>query len=247
MPVAPSAPIAPPFSRATASTLAMNSRCSRCALLTSATVGAAIAASRAISPTWFMPSSITRRGRRGRRRNRVSGTPMSLLKLPCVANAASPCQARKIDAIICVTVVLPLLPVTATSGIAKRRRQRGGEVAERGRVSATSGRAAPASSRPRSASAATAPAALACGEKRVRVEALAAQGDEEVARREAARVAVDARERVVALPTRRAPGSAARLAEGRHRRRCARVQPAGERVAAWRASANGSFAPPTSW
>ena len=38
---------------------------------------------------------------------------MSLLKLPWVASAASPFQARRIDAIICVTVVLPLLPVTA--------------------------------------------------------------------------------------------------------------------------------------
>ncbi len=37
----------------------MNSRCSRCALLTSTTPGAAIAARRAISPGWFMPSSIT--------------------------------------------------------------------------------------------------------------------------------------------------------------------------------------------
>jgi hypothetical protein len=46
---------------------------------------------------------------------RVSGTPMSLLRLPWVASAASPCQARRMDAIICVTVVLPLLPVTLQS------------------------------------------------------------------------------------------------------------------------------------
>ena len=45
MPSAPSASIAAPFSRATASTLAMNSRCSRCALLTRVTVGRAIVAS----------------------------------------------------------------------------------------------------------------------------------------------------------------------------------------------------------
>jgi len=48
-----------PFSRATASTVAMNSWCSRCALLTSATVGAARGASQPISPGWFMPSSTT--------------------------------------------------------------------------------------------------------------------------------------------------------------------------------------------
>ena len=58
-PSAGSAAITLPFSRATASTLAMNSWCSRCALLTSATVGAAMAASWAISPGWFMPSSTT--------------------------------------------------------------------------------------------------------------------------------------------------------------------------------------------
>jgi hypothetical protein len=65
----------------------MNSWCSRCALLTSATVGCAMAASVAISPGWFMPSSTTRRGAcaGARRRSSVSGTPMSLLKLPCVA------------------------------------------------------------------------------------------------------------------------------------------------------------------
>jgi hypothetical protein len=48
-----------PFSRATASTVCMNSWCSRWALLTRATVGAAMAARRAISPGWFMPSSTT--------------------------------------------------------------------------------------------------------------------------------------------------------------------------------------------
>ena len=58
-----------------------------------------------------------------RRRSSVSGTPMSLLRLPCVEKAASASQARRIEAIICVTVVLPLLPVTAISGSWKRRRQ----------------------------------------------------------------------------------------------------------------------------
>ena len=94
----------------------MNSKCSRCALLTKATVGWAMAASVVISPGWFMPISITAARWLARRRISISGTPMSLLKLPCVANAASPCQARRMDAIICVTVVLPLLPVTPISG-----------------------------------------------------------------------------------------------------------------------------------
>src|SRR5438876_3274931 len=45
-----------------------------------------------------------------RRRSKVSGTPMSLFRFPSVENAESPSQARRMDAIICVTVVLPLLP-----------------------------------------------------------------------------------------------------------------------------------------
>ena len=47
-------------------------------------------------------------------------------------------QARKIAAIICVTVVLPLLPVTATSGMAKRRRQAAASSPRARRLSATS-------------------------------------------------------------------------------------------------------------
>ena len=42
---------------------------------------------------------------------------MALLKFPWVANASSPCHARNMLATICVTVVLPLLPVTAIKGI----------------------------------------------------------------------------------------------------------------------------------
>ena len=103
-----------------ASTLAMNSWCSRCALLSSATLGAARAASSAISPGWFIPSSTTAARCQvlssWRRPSSVSGTPRWVLKLPAVANAASPSHARRMVAIICVTVVLPLLPVTAISG-----------------------------------------------------------------------------------------------------------------------------------
>ena len=102
----------------------MNSRCSRCALFTKATVGWASAASAAISPGWFMPNSTTAMRWCARRRNNVSGTPMSLFKLPCVARLASPgAWACRMDAIICVTVVLPLLPVTAISGRSNCARQ----------------------------------------------------------------------------------------------------------------------------
>ena len=120
----------------------MNSWCSRCALLTSAMVGCAMRASSAISPGWFMPSSTTparcQHVWSWRRRNSVSGTPMWLLRLPSVAKAPSPSQARRIAAIICVTVVLPLLPVTAMSGRSKRARQPVASRCSASRLSATS-------------------------------------------------------------------------------------------------------------
>ena len=48
---------------------------------------------------------------------------MSLFKLPCVASAWDDLKARITQAIICVTVVLPLLPVTATKGSSNWLRQ----------------------------------------------------------------------------------------------------------------------------
>jgi hypothetical protein len=163
VPSAPSASTRAPFSSATAATSRMNSRCSRCAFVTTATVGLAMAARRAISPGWFMPSSTTATAcTPSRRRSSVSGRPMSLLKLPSVASARSPCQARRMEATICVVVVLPLLPPTATSGnAAKRARQAAPSAPSASRASATSSPARSASAMPRSASAATAPAAFA--------------------------------------------------------------------------------------
>ena len=158
-----------PFSCATASTLAMNSWCSRWALLTSAMVGWAMAASSAISPGWFMPSSSTAArccsAVSWRRRSTCSGTPMWLLKLPAVASAASPNQACRMAATIWVTVVLPLLPATAISGRCRRLRQALASCCSATSASGTSRPGKPASRRPCSASAAAAPAALACGKK----------------------------------------------------------------------------------
>ena len=98
-------------------------------------------------------------------------------------------------AIICVTVVLPLLPVTAISGSCELRAPGRGECCSaasvsrdlRGRRSAGRRRA------PRSASAADRAGRARCGEEVVAVEALAAQRDEQVARPQRARVAVHAR------------------------------------------------------
>ncbi|MCY1365729.1 hypothetical protein D9M68_623170 [compost metagenome] len=86
-------------------------------MVTSVTVGAAMAASCAISPGWFMPSSNTAARCSGRKRSNVSGTPISLLRLPAVARRrASPRQSASMAEIISLVVVLPLLPVTATTG-----------------------------------------------------------------------------------------------------------------------------------
>jgi len=83
---------------------------------------------------------------------------MSLLKLPWVENAASPRQALSTEASICVTVVLPLLPVTAIRGSGKRARQAAASAPSAALLSFTCRPGRPASTRPRSAIAATAPA-----------------------------------------------------------------------------------------
>ena len=71
-----------------------------------------------------MPSSMTAARICGVRRISVSGTPISLLRLPRVAmQCAAPTPSVRIAAIISFTVVLPLLPVTPMTGSAKPRRQ----------------------------------------------------------------------------------------------------------------------------
>ena len=52
-----------------------------------AIVGCAIAASSAVSPGWFMPTSMTATAWFSRRPRIVRGSPMALLKLPRVASA----------------------------------------------------------------------------------------------------------------------------------------------------------------
>ena len=137
-PCALTAAMTEPFSSATARTVCMNSICSRWALLTTATVGCTIAAKVAISPGWFMPSSSTAIWCCWRRRNKVSGTPMSLLRFPRVASEPPSGQkAARMDANICVTVVLPLLPVTAITGMWNCTRQVLASAPSANRVSAT--------------------------------------------------------------------------------------------------------------
>ena len=50
----------------------------------------------------------------------VSGTPMSLFRLPCVTQTER--LTPRIEAMSSLTVVLPLLPVTATTGIPNEAR-----------------------------------------------------------------------------------------------------------------------------
>ena len=76
---------------------------------------------------------------------------MSLFRLPRVASTASPKAAARMLASISLLVVLPLLPVTASSGRSKRARQAAASAPSARRVSATAN-----SGRPLAATAATA-------------------------------------------------------------------------------------------
>ena len=124
----------------------------------------------------------------------ISGTPMSLLRLPRVARRPlSPCAVARIDAIICVTVVLPLLPATAMTGSAKRARHCAAASPSARLLSATTtcGRSTSTSALHQGGRR----AALARrGDVVVAVEALPAQRDVERAGRERPRVGRHARE-----------------------------------------------------
>ena len=65
-----------------------------------------------------MPSSTTARRSVARNFNSVNGKPISLFRFPLVTKVlCSPTAALKIEAIISLTVVLPLLPVTNAKGM----------------------------------------------------------------------------------------------------------------------------------
>ena len=108
-----------------------------------------------------MPNSTTANRWAAFRRNTVNGTPMWLFRLPEVANAASPWAARRMLAIIWVTVVLPLLPVTPISGRRCAARQAVAKVCKAASGSSTRSPGMPVALKPWLAKAATAPAAWA--------------------------------------------------------------------------------------
>ncbi len=145
------------------------SMCAVPTLVTTPQSGAAMRASAAISPLWFMPISTTAISCSGSRRSSCSGRPKALLRLPCdlstwnfVARAAATAS---------LVVVLPAEPVMATTlrphwrrtCVARDCKARSGSSAiSNGTASAASGKVA---TRARETTAAAAPRARAAATK----------------------------------------------------------------------------------
>jgi hypothetical protein len=143
-----------------------------------------------------MPISITAARCVSRSPSRVSGRPMSLLRLPRVASTASalpPKCARRIAAHISLTVVLPLLPVMPSSGIGKRARQAAASWPSARRVSFTATSGNPGLAAAQAAFDHGAGGALGqhFGDEVVAIEALALERDEQHAGCHRARIAAD--------------------------------------------------------
>ena len=82
-------------------------------LVMTAISGRAAAVMREISPKWFMPISATMTSVSRVMRSRVSGRPISLLRLPSVFCARNPCDTTAYSSSL--VVVLPTEPVTPTT------------------------------------------------------------------------------------------------------------------------------------
>ena len=83
-------------------------------------VGSAVSTSRLMSPGWLAPISTTAIWCSGFRPKRVFGTPMSLLKLPCVQ--CTRYFSESTAATSSLVVVLPLVPVMPITGMSNCRR-----------------------------------------------------------------------------------------------------------------------------
>ena len=215
-----------PLPRATPSSPPKPSRWAGPALITSPTSGRASAARCAISPGWFAPISITAQRCMSSSRHSVNGTPMWLLRLPCVTRQGP--SSLRIAPVISLTVVLPLLPVMPTTGPRNDRRHAFAKRDSATSVSGTTTCGNAASTRRLT----SAPAASRCadvGDEVVAVESIAHQRHEQRARfhragiaRDAAEARVrpvqhaagDGRERLQVAPGHRSP-SAAPAADGR--------------------------------
>ena len=153
-----------------------------------ATVGAASAASAAISPRALEPISSTARlvlGRQPQQRERQA--PLVVERALGLEHSQ---RVASTPAVSSFVVVLPLLPVTATTGIVKRARCQAASRPSARVVSSTStsGTLAGTSSGSAWTTRQAAPRAAASARKRVAVEAMAADREEGLADAERARV-----------------------------------------------------------
>jgi hypothetical protein len=215
----------------------MNSWCSRWALFTSATVGARCRPgrrSRRVVHAQLDHADLVP-GAQAQQRERQADV---VVQVALRREVLSGCQARRMDATICVTVVLPLLPVTAISGSGNWLAPGFRQLAQRGLLSPLRCRASRrAAARLRDGGDRALVARL--GDEVVGVEALAAQRDEQVAGLQRAGVGVHALRSRPAVADERPPVQAAacwRVNMGAH----ARASSA-RRACAW--SENGASRP----
>ena len=119
-PVAESARTSAAFSSRTPSMLPRNSVWTAATIVTTPTVGRAMAESVAISPGWLVPSSTTAARCSAPSRRSVSGRPHWLLNDE--AGLSTSPRVASTAAVSSFTVVLPIEPVMATTGTLKRER-----------------------------------------------------------------------------------------------------------------------------
>jgi len=154
-----------PFSSRIVSMDSSPSRWAGPTLVTRPTVGAAISVRRAISPRRFVPISRTAASWAPFIRKIVRGSPTRLLRLPSFLSRFFSCPMMA--AAISFVVVLPVLPVTATTGMSNRARQCRARSPSALSVSGTetaavfAGRSLSSPSRPRSTRTPAAPASAA--------------------------------------------------------------------------------------
>ena len=177
-------------------------RCASPTLVHTRTSGSATRTSVLISPAWFIPSSTTAISGRCLSSMSDSGSPMWLLKFPRLRTTRY--RAARNSPVTSFVVVLPALPVIATTFVPDSRRiavrqrlQRRGRVVDlddgHRRSSRLRARSRP-QPRPRSTTTPAAPASIAASDEVGAVEPLAANRDEQLAGRQRPRVDRDAAE-----------------------------------------------------
>ncbi len=144
------------FSVSTPSSVPKPSTCPTETLVTTPCVGSMMSRSRAISPGTLAPASTTSASASSGAARIVSGTPTRLFRFPCVACALQRVPTTR--ATISFVAVLPLVPVTATTGPPISRRRSRASAPSATSVSSTANVARPAgASVPRCTTAPVAP------------------------------------------------------------------------------------------